>query len=310
MLAKRTSTVEPHAKTRKQQARSQSMTSLPNAPSEARPKLSLATEMNGSPHLLSPGPQSVTPSTPPRQPPPRSPLSNWKQNRDRRPHSSQAPSFQHHEMSPPSQLHPSTPPSQNKGKGRATSSNEQLQQASSKNSVLDTQMEKFDFDDFRARFDAMMQPHMARDKELVDEYKRVVQTHQAWVGVLGQFDQEQDINRREKQITSLQQKEDELETYRREGQAAVQDIQSILERIGALATSRAPSRQGNNNHNSNQNSNTSQAPRPASTSRPASRNAGPGGYRTTQQQQPQHRLSRGFIGSKVAGGNASGSMEN
>ena len=36
-------------------------------------------------------------------------------------------------------------------------------------------MEKFDFDDFRARFDAVMQTHMAKDKELVDEYKRVTQ---------------------------------------------------------------------------------------------------------------------------------------
>ena len=36
-------------------------------------------------------------------------------------------------------------------------------------------MEKFDFDDFRARFDAVMHTHMTRDKELVDEYKRVVQ---------------------------------------------------------------------------------------------------------------------------------------
>ncbi|KAF8456154.1 hypothetical protein BGX38DRAFT_1266471 [Terfezia claveryi] len=258
--------------------------------------------MNSSPHLLSPGPRrSVTPSTPPRQPPPRSPLSNWKQNRDQRSHSSQAPSFQQHDMNPPPQLQPSTPPLQNKGKDRAASSNEQQQLAPSKNSVLDTQMERFDFDEFRARFDAVMQIHMARDKELVDEYKRVVQTHQAWVGVLGQFDQEQDINRREKQITSLQQKEDELETYRREGQAAVQDIQSILERIGAMATPRGPSRQGND---SNQNSNTSQAPRPAS------RNTGPGGYRTAQQQQPQHRLGRGFIGSKVAGGNVGGNMVN
>ena len=66
-------------------------------------------------------------------------------------------------------------PPQNKGKDRATSSNEQQQLAPSKNSVLDTRMEKFDFDEFRARFDAVMQTHMARDKELVDEYKRVVQ---------------------------------------------------------------------------------------------------------------------------------------
>ena len=36
-------------------------------------------------------------------------------------------------------------------------------------------MGKFDFDDFRARFDAVMQTHMARDRELVDKYKRVVQ---------------------------------------------------------------------------------------------------------------------------------------
>ncbi|RPB27113.1 hypothetical protein L211DRAFT_846664 [Terfezia boudieri ATCC MYA-4762] len=242
--------------------------------------------MNSSPHLLSPGPRrSVTPSTPPRQPPPRSPLSNWKQNRDQRSHSSQAPSFQHHDMNPPPQLYPSTPPLQNKGKDRAASPNEQQQLAPSKSSVLDNQMEKFHFDEFRARFDAVMQTHMARDKELVDEYKRVVQSSQ----------------RREKQITSLQQKEDELETYRREGQAAVQDIQSILERIGAMASPRAPSRQGNN---SIQNSNTSQAPRPAT------RNAGPGGYRTAQQQQPQHRLGRGFIGSKVAGGNVGGNMGN
>ena len=78
-------------------------------------------------------------------------------------------------MNPLPQLHPSTPPPQNKGKDRAALLNEQQQQAPSKNSVLDTQMEKFDFDDFRARFDAVMQTHMARDKELVDEYKRVVQ---------------------------------------------------------------------------------------------------------------------------------------
>lgn len=34
-------------------------------------------------------------------------------------------------------------------------------------------MDKFDFDDFRARFDDAMEAHMARDKELVEEYKRV-----------------------------------------------------------------------------------------------------------------------------------------
>ena len=52
-------------------------------------------------------------------------------------------------------------------------------------------MDKFDFDDFRARFDDAMEAHMARDKELVEEYKRVASVSKVffffffWATVVG-----------------------------------------------------------------------------------------------------------------------------
>lgn len=124
---------------------------------------------------LSPNSRPITPSTPQRHPQlqPRSPLSIVRQNRDRRPHNSPR-AQQRYEMSPISLHHPSTPPprgSQEQGRGPLGSPTDD--NFIPKTPVLGVQMDKFDFEDFRARFDDAMGAHMTRDKELVEEYKRV-----------------------------------------------------------------------------------------------------------------------------------------
>jgi len=63
--------------------------------------------------------------------------------------------------------------------------------------------------------------------------------------VMGQFDQQTDLSRREVHISSLAKKQSDLETFRRQGQSAVQDIQSILDKMGsnlANVPSHTPSR--------------------------------------------------------------------
>ncbi|KAF8469643.1 hypothetical protein BDZ91DRAFT_720634 [Kalaharituber pfeilii] len=162
---------------------------------------------------------------------------------------------------------------QQKGKEKA-SANEQASglPAQPKSSILDSPMERFDFEDFRARFDAAMEPHMIRDRELVEEYKRIAATFQAWVSVMGQFDQQSDLTRRESQISNLNQKEAELEAYRKQSQSAVQDIQNILDKMGS-----APRYE----------TNSIGSPNPK-------RNA-------ATYHGPQHRLGRSFMGNKVPG---------
>ena len=307
---------------------------------------------------LSSNSRPITPSTPLRLPQlqPRSPLSIVRQNRDRRPHNSSR--AQRYEMSPPPLQNPSTPPlrgPQEQGRGPLGSPADE-NYIIPKTPVLGVQTDRFDFEDFRARFDDAMGVHMARDKELVEEYKRVASVSKYLLGIFPLFfiflALEPDANldfavitrhfkhgsrswdsmtmrtiiigkrvatcdylylscftrahsrcatSRESLITNIQQKEEDADEYCKKGQAAVQNIQNILDSLGS-----APFQE----HNVyNRQSNTGHSPRPAS------RNTAPGPRNMQLQQQQllqqKHFPRTGrFMGSKVPGGNATGNLHN
>lgn len=124
--------------------------------------------------------------------------------------------------------------------------------------------------------------------------KRVATSDYIFFVVLHQSSFPLCVTSRESFITNIQQKEEDTDLYCKNGQAAVQNIQNILDSLGS-----APFQE---NNIYNRHSNTSNSPRPAS------RNTAPG-PRNVQQQQHLPRAGR-FMGSKVPGGNSAGNLRN
>ncbi|KAI5780730.1 hypothetical protein DFH27DRAFT_337921 [Peziza echinospora] len=140
---------------------------------------------------------------------------------------------QSHWSSPPSPSASMTANDQGNINNNITSPSPPGGGASLKRSLLDMQAPAFDYDDFRERYDAAMAQHMARDRELIDQYKKVAITLQAWVSVLGQYDEQKSIERRDAQILELEQKEAELEALRVHSLGIFNGFNHLLEQMNS-----------------------------------------------------------------------------